>query len=202
MTGPVDPPSIHSPTIRDAGYFDATEALCTLFKRLAVANVKFEPTAQPTFSDKCLRRRNLRRQASRTRWPDRSAGGARIQPGARRRRGRTRLGAAAGRRRTTAGRPRRFSVSADRIDLSFIVSEELRAGDVLQTVRDAGKNEVTAASIFDIYRGGNIPVGRKAVGIRLLISSFSRTLTIDEGRAIAGRLADVVRDRFGAELRT
>ena len=202
MTGPVDPPSIHSPTIRDAGYFDATEALCTLFKRLAVANVKFEPTAQPTFQTNAC---------AAVICDDKQVGHVGlIHPLVARAFNLERVVAAAeldlelllG----VVGQP---PVARDvsrfppiEIDLSFVVSEELRAGDVLQTVRDAGKNEVTAASIFDIYRGGNIPVGRKAVGIRLLISSFSRTLTIDEGRAIAGRLADVVRDRFGAELRT
>lgn len=201
MSGPIEPPSLHNPVVREASYFDATEAMTGVFKRLAISDVWFRPAAEPPFQPNAC--------------ADVMCGTVKvgqvglIHPLVARAFALPHIVAAAEldlgvlislmREPPIAHDVPRFP-PVD-MDLSFVVAEDVLAGDLLAAARSAGGNDVLKASIFDVFRGGAVPLNHKAVGIRLVIGSFSRTLTIEEARGVAGQIVNFVREHFSAELR-
>lgn len=88
-----------------------------------------------------------------------------------------------------------------RQDLAFVVDEDVLAGDVASAIRDAAGAELREARVFDVYRGGQIPEGRKSVAFRVALQSPERTLADEDARAIRERIVGALAERFDAELR-
>jgi phenylalanyl-tRNA synthetase beta chain len=90
---------------------------------------------------------------------------------------------------------------AVRQDLAFVVDEDVLAGDLVEAAREAAP-ELRETRVFDVYRGGQIPLGRKSVALRVSFQSPERTLSDEDARVIRDRIVAALADRFGAELRT
>jgi phenylalanyl-tRNA synthetase beta chain len=90
---------------------------------------------------------------------------------------------------------------AVRQDLAFVVDEDVLAGDLVATVREAAGPELRDVGIFDVYRGEPIPTGRKSVAMHVSFQSSERTLSDEDARAIRERIVAAVAERFDAELR-
>jgi phenylalanyl-tRNA synthetase beta chain len=88
-----------------------------------------------------------------------------------------------------------------RQDLAFVVDDEAPAAALLQAIREAGRPELTTAEVFDEYRGGQIPQGKKSVAFRVAFGSPDRTLTDEEAADVRGRIVAALAGSFGAELR-
>jgi phenylalanyl-tRNA synthetase beta chain len=85
-------------------------------------------------------------------------------------------------------------------DFAFVVDEDVPAGHVVDAIREA-VGEVREARVFDVYRGGQIPAGRKSVAIAVSFQASDRTLSDEDASAMRDRIVAALRDRFGAELR-
>jgi phenylalanyl-tRNA synthetase beta chain len=85
-------------------------------------------------------------------------------------------------------------------DFAFVVDEDVPAADVVEAIRQA-VDEVREARVFDVYRGGQIPDGRKSVAVAVSFQASDRTLSDDEAAAMRELIVGALRDRFGAELR-
>jgi phenylalanyl-tRNA synthetase beta chain len=90
---------------------------------------------------------------------------------------------------------------AVRQDLAFVVSEETLAGDLVVAAREAAGPDLREARVFDVYRGGQLPPGRKSVAIAVAFQSSERTLTDEDARMLRERIVAALRRQFGAELR-
>jgi len=88
-----------------------------------------------------------------------------------------------------------------RQDLAFVVDDAAPAAAVLDLIRATGRPELTAARVFDEYRGGQIPEGRKSLAFRVAFGSPERTLTDEEAAKVRHRIVDALAQAFGAELR-
>jgi phenylalanyl-tRNA synthetase beta chain len=88
-----------------------------------------------------------------------------------------------------------------RRDMAVIVNENIEVSDILQALRELGTPEVEAVEVFDVYRGRELPNGRKSVAILVLMRDTERTLTDADSERIVGDLLAVLRTRFGATLR-
>jgi phenylalanyl-tRNA synthetase beta chain len=85
-------------------------------------------------------------------------------------------------------------------DLAFSLPEAVAAGDVVEAALTA-VDELWKMEPFDVYRGEQVGPGRKSVAFRVEFRSPERTLTDDEAAALRQTIVDVLRERFGAELR-
>jgi phenylalanyl-tRNA synthetase beta chain len=85
-------------------------------------------------------------------------------------------------------------------DLAFSLPEEVAAGDVVESSL-AEVSELWKMEPFDVYRGEQVGPGRKSVAFRVEFRSPERTLTDDEAAGLRQKIVDVLRERFGAELR-
>jgi phenylalanyl-tRNA synthetase beta chain len=89
-----------------------------------------------------------------------------------------------------------------RRDLAFVVAEEVPAGALRAALEDAGGELLDRTSLFDVFRGGVIPEGRKSLAFALEFRAADRTLTDEEVEPALAAIVDRSRSEFGAELRT
>ena len=86
-------------------------------------------------------------------------------------------------------------------DLAFVVDEELPAGELVQGLMDSAGSELREARVFDVYRGGQIPAGKKSIAVRVAFQSPERTLSDEDAQVIRARIVAALADAYGAELR-
>lgn len=89
-----------------------------------------------------------------------------------------------------------------RRDVAFVVDVSVTAESIEQCMREAGTELLQEIEVFDVYRGPNLPAGKKSIAYTLQIMSRERTLTDEEIDAEVGRVVQRVCQRFGATLRT
>ncbi len=89
---------------------------------------------------------------------------------------------------------------AVRQDLAFVVDEDVSAGELVAAMREAAP-ELRDAAVFDVYRGDQVPEGRKSVALRVAFQSPERTLSDEDAQAIRERIVAALAERFQAELR-
>lgn len=86
-------------------------------------------------------------------------------------------------------------------DIAMIVDEAVAAGDILAQVRSYDSDVIEQAEIFDHFRGGSIPAGKKSLGLRVVYRSSKGTLTDAEVESVHGGLVASLLKSFDATLR-
>jgi phenylalanyl-tRNA synthetase beta chain len=87
-------------------------------------------------------------------------------------------------------------------DLSVEVAESVPAHDLLSALAAARPGLVREVRLFDLYRGENLPKGRKSLAFRVVMQDTARTLTDAEVDAAMADLERLLSTRFGAQRRT
>jgi phenylalanyl-tRNA synthetase beta chain len=87
-------------------------------------------------------------------------------------------------------------------DLAVVVAEGVPANALLGALREALPGRVQEVRIFDLYRGESVGKGRKSLAFRVVMQDTARTLTDAEVDAAMAQLAQLLKDRFGAERRS
>ncbi|MDQ3982857.1 MAG: phenylalanine--tRNA ligase subunit beta, partial [Actinomycetota bacterium] len=88
------------------------------------------------------------------------------------------------------------------IDLAVVVDEEVPAETVAAIVRETGEPEAASVRLFDLYRGEQLPTGKKSLAFALEIRAEDRTLTDEEAAEVRDRIVEALHERLGAELRS
>jgi phenylalanyl-tRNA synthetase beta chain len=99
----------------------------------------------------------------------------------------------------TVKTPSRFPPS-DR-DISFIIDEKTSFADLEPVIRAAAGELLETVELFDVFRGGMVPAGRKSLAFALRYRALDRTLEDDEVSAAHSRVEQALTGRFGAEVR-
>jgi phenylalanyl-tRNA synthetase beta chain len=90
---------------------------------------------------------------------------------------------------------------AVRQDLAFVVNEDVLAGELVDAARAAAGPELRELRVFDVYRGGQIPAGKKSIAFSVVFQSPERTLSDEDARELRTRIVEALAERFAAELR-
>jgi phenylalanyl-tRNA synthetase beta chain len=90
---------------------------------------------------------------------------------------------------------------AVRQDLAFAVAEEVTAGELVDTAREAAGSELREMRPFDVYRGDQVGPGRKSIAFSVVFQSPEGTLTDEDAAGLRARIVDALAQQFGAELR-
>jgi phenylalanyl-tRNA synthetase beta chain len=88
-----------------------------------------------------------------------------------------------------------------RLDLAFVVAEDIAAGELIDAAREAAGPELHSARVIDVYRGEQIPPGQKSVALAIEFRSPERTLTDEDGARLRDAIAAALAQTYGAELR-
>jgi len=82
-----------------------------------------------------------------------------------------------------------------------VVDDAISAADLTAAIRAAGGALLVEVRLFDVYRGGQLPVGTKSMAFSLVFQAADRTLTDAEVEAAKARIVETVSQRLGAGLR-
>jgi phenylalanyl-tRNA synthetase beta chain len=86
-------------------------------------------------------------------------------------------------------------------DMAVIIPERVGAAEVETAIRKAGGELVEGVRLFDLYRGGPVPPGKKSLAFSIQYRSADRTLTDVEVAAIHERILRVIAQELGGVLR-
>ena len=85
-------------------------------------------------------------------------------------------------------------------DFAFVVDANLAAEDLLKAVRGSDKANITAARVFDVFTGGNLPDGKKSLAIEVTLQPQEKSFKDAELKGIADNVIAAAA-KLGAELR-
>jgi phenylalanyl-tRNA synthetase beta chain len=94
-----------------------------------------------------------------------------------------------------------ISYPAVRQDIAVVVDDAIEARTVVDVVRAAGGRDLRSADVFDLYRGEQLPEGKKSLALRLTFQSAERTLTDDEVATLREQIRDALAREVGGSLR-
>lgn len=86
-------------------------------------------------------------------------------------------------------------------DLAAIVPESVSYQAVEQSIQSMKIDILQDVSLFDVYRGGQIPEGKKSFGLSLTYQSLERTLTDKEVNMLHDKVINHLSETFQAFLR-
>ena len=86
-------------------------------------------------------------------------------------------------------------------DLALVVGEGVPAAQVHAAIVRAGGRLLKNAELFDVYRGAQVPAGKKSLAYALTFQAPDRTLTDEEVSKQQTRILRVLEKELGAQLR-
>ncbi len=87
-------------------------------------------------------------------------------------------------------------------DLAFVVDESTAVEKLKNGISVEGGRDLIEIDVFDLYRGKQIPVGKKSVAFSLTFLSPDNTLKEDEVDPVISRIIKFLGKEFNAELRS
>ncbi len=86
-------------------------------------------------------------------------------------------------------------------DLAVVVDDAVESQTVIETVGSGGGGNLTSVQIFDVYRGEQLPEGKKSLAMRLEFRSPEGTLTDEEVNERRKAIVAELDKELGATLR-
>ncbi len=86
-------------------------------------------------------------------------------------------------------------------DFAFIVDTSVEADKLVRAAQGADKKLIASVSVFDLFEGASIGVGKKSLAISVALQPRDRTLTDEEIDAVGAKVVASVQKATGGELR-
>jgi phenylalanyl-tRNA synthetase beta chain len=86
-------------------------------------------------------------------------------------------------------------------DFAFVVDAKIKAGDLVRAAQNVDRKLITNVTVFDIYEGPGIEVGKKSLAIAVTLQPREKTMTDQEIDAVAAKIIAEVSKRTGGVLR-
>ena len=89
-----------------------------------------------------------------------------------------------------------------RRDIAVIVDDAVNVQAMLDALYESLPASVADLTLFDVYRGKGVDLGKKSLAFRVLMQDTQKTLTDDETDAVVSSLVQILAAGFGAKLRS
>ena len=86
-------------------------------------------------------------------------------------------------------------------DIAVVCDEAVTVGALEDAIRKGARGLLKGVALFDIYRGANIPEGRKSVAFSLTLRADDRSLTAEEAEEDVKSILETLERDCGAVLR-
>ncbi len=86
-------------------------------------------------------------------------------------------------------------------DFAFVVDAKVKAGDIVRAAQNVDRKLITGVTVFDVYEGKNIEMGKKSIAIAVLMQPREKTMTDEEIDAVGKKIVAEVSKRTGGVLR-
>ncbi len=87
-------------------------------------------------------------------------------------------------------------------DLAVVVDESTPAAQVEALIRQSGGKLLVGIRLFDVYRGGQLPAGKKSLAYALTFQAPDRTLTDEDTKKARAKIVARLERELGATLRS
>ena len=84
-------------------------------------------------------------------------------------------------------------------DLSLVCDDEVTSDEIIDIIRKNAKH-LESVSIFDMYKGEQVPAGMKSLSYKLILRKKDATLTDDEADAVVAKVLKAL-ENIGVTLR-
>ncbi|HKV37840.1 MAG TPA: phenylalanine--tRNA ligase subunit beta [Blastocatellia bacterium] len=86
-------------------------------------------------------------------------------------------------------------------DVSTLLPESVPWTEIEKAIAALGAHEIAGVAVFDVYKGQGVAAGTRSLAFRVTYRDEDRTLTDEEVTVVHERLREMLRTRFGAQLR-
>ena len=86
-------------------------------------------------------------------------------------------------------------------DIAMLVNDEVLVQDIEDTIKRAGGNLVEKVKLFDIYKGAQIPEGKKSIAYAIAYRDPKKTLEDKDVTKVHDKILRSLEHKLGAELR-
>ncbi len=86
-------------------------------------------------------------------------------------------------------------------DIAIVVDETMPSSHVMEIIRAFPSDLIEEITVFDYFRGGNIPPGKKSLAFGIVYRSKDRTLRDDEVEGLHASLLDYLVEKTRGEIR-
>lgn len=86
-------------------------------------------------------------------------------------------------------------------DISLLLNENIKASEIFATIRENAGTLLENIEVVDVYKGKQIPRGYRSLTVSCFYRSNERTLTEDEITPLQLRVTDILKEKFGAQIR-
>ena len=87
-------------------------------------------------------------------------------------------------------------------DIAIVVGDEVLIQELEEKIKEAGGELIESLSLFDLYRGGQIPKGKKSLAYAIRYRRKDRTLTDEEVEKVHQNIISQLKSSFDARLRS
>lgn len=88
-----------------------------------------------------------------------------------------------------------------RRDMAVLVDESVSVAQLLNAIQSAKLEFMSEVGFFDVYRGKGVPDGKKSLAFLVSMQSSGKSLTDADADKAMNSVLEIVKNRFGAELR-
>ncbi len=86
-------------------------------------------------------------------------------------------------------------------DVSLMLKDDVKAADLIASVRKTGGKLVKKAEVFDVYQGEHIDKGYKSVSLNIVYEDLEKTLKAEDVNEVHAKVLNDLISRFGAQQR-
>jgi len=86
-------------------------------------------------------------------------------------------------------------------DIALLVEDAILVQEIDETIRKAGGNLVEKVELFDIYKGKQVPEGKKSIAYAIAYRDENKTLTDGEVNKVHEKILKSLEYKLGATLR-
>jgi phenylalanyl-tRNA synthetase beta chain len=87
-------------------------------------------------------------------------------------------------------------------DIALVLDDTIASSTVTEIIRSFPSKLIENVSIFDVYKGDNVPIGKKSLAFNIIYRDRDKTLTDQEVEEVHTALVHFIIEKTGGTLRT
>ena len=86
-------------------------------------------------------------------------------------------------------------------DLAVLIDDEVLVADIEEVIKKQGGSLVEEYSLFDVYKGAQVPEGKKSVAYSIVYRDPNKTLKDSDVNKVHDKIVRTLEHKLGATLR-
>lgn len=86
-------------------------------------------------------------------------------------------------------------------DLAILIDEKVNYAEIIASLKTIGEGILRNIVVFDVYKGPQVPEGKKSLALSFTFCSNEKTLTDEEVNSIMNSIISTLANKFNAQIR-